>query len=340
MKSRIGVIFASLVAVALIAGFLFYRQARTWLYTPIESLATTTVYEVQQGAALNSVMRDLEKRGLMKHPRELSAWLRIMRPGYQLKAGEYELKAGLTPVELIELLNSGKVLLHKLTILEGSTAKEMRTLIANEPLIKQTTRSMSGSELMKKLGSDYAHPEGWFFPDTQIFTKGSTDLEFLRTAHERMKTELERAWATREPALPLANAYEALILASIVEKETGLASERARIAGVFISRLRKGMRLETDPTIIYGLGEKYDGDIRTADLRRDTPYNTRTRPGLTPTPICLPSLASIQAALHPEVDDSLFFVATGDPDGSTYFSKTYEEHQAAVQRFLKKTRRR
>jgi UPF0755 protein len=282
----------------------------------------------------------LQRRNLIRHPRELTVWLRYMRPRYQLKAGEYELTPGLTPIELIELLNSGKVLLHKLTLLEGTTVKDMRALIAAEPLIKQTVRTLSGADLMKKLGSPHTHPEGWFFPDTHSFAKGSTDFEFMRMAHERMKSELERAWEKREPGLPLATPYEALILASIVEKETGLANERARIAGVFITRLRKGMRLETDPTVIYGMGDAYDGDIRTADLRRDTPYNTRTRAGLPPTPICLPSLASIEAALHPEITGAIFFVATGDGDGSTYFSKTYEEHQAAVQRFLKKTRRR
>jgi UPF0755 protein len=340
MKSKKKFIFVAFIAVVAAAGFAFYQQARNWLASPIESLTAPTLYEVAQGASLNGVLRDLEKRGFMKHPRELSWWLRLTRPDYQLKAGEYELTPGLTPVALIDLLDSGKVVLHKLTILEGTTVKEMRELIANEPLIKPTTRTLSGSELMKKLGSENPHPEGWFFPDTQTFTKGSTDLDFLRTAHERMKTELERAWANRDPALPLANSYEALILASIVEKETGLASERAQIAGVFVSRLRKGMRLETDPTIIYGLGDQYNGDIRTADLRHDNPYNTRTRAGLPPTPICLPSLASLQAALHPDITGALFFVATGSGDGSTYFSKTYEEHQEAVKRYLKRTRRR
>jgi UPF0755 protein len=193
---------------------------------------------------------------------------------------------------------------------------------------------------MRQLDRAGTHPEGQFFPDTYRFPKGTSDVEILRIASERMRKELEAAWAGRERELPLATAYEALIMASIVEKETALASERPIIAGVFIERLRKGMRLQTDPTVIYGLGESFDGNIRKADLQHDTPYNTYTRAGLPPTPICLPSAAALDAAVHPKETGAVFFVATGKGDGSHYFSRTLEEHNAALRLYLKTLRRR
>jgi UPF0755 protein len=193
---------------------------------------------------------------------------------------------------------------------------------------------------MTALGEPGTHPEGQFFPDTYRFPRDTTDLEILKLAHQRMRTELGAAWNARVPDLPLATAYEALILASIVEKESALPRERPLIAGVFAERLRRGMRLQTDPTVIYGMLDTYDGNIRRADLLRDTPYNTYTRPGLPPTPIALPSLGSLQAATQPQMSGAIFFVATGNPDGSHYFSKTLSEHDAAVKRYLQKLKER
>jgi UPF0755 protein len=333
----------SLVALILLGGVVvggiwIYQQSRSWLHAPIAQLTDSTVYEVPRGSALVTVLNDLQKRGLIEHPRELAVWVRYTQPGFGLKAGEYELRPGMSPIDIAELFNSGKVILHKVTIVEGTTANELRKLLADQTALKAVKPSLSSQALMKALNSDFLHPEGLFFPDTYVFSKGTTDLEILRLANERMRKELDRAWTGREPGLPLANAYEALILASIVEKETALASERPMIAGVFVERLRKGMRLETDPTVIYGIGDRYDGNIHKSDLLRDTPYNTYRRAGLPPTPICLPSAAALEAAVHPQQTGALFFVATGNGDGGHYFSRTLEEHNAALQRYLKTLR--
>jgi UPF0755 protein len=298
------------------------------------------VYEVARGAALTPVLNDLQRRGWVRHARELGLWIKYFRPGFALMAGEYEVQPGMSPVDLVELFGSGRVLLHKLTIVEGNTLRDLRSALAAHPELRVATKGMSNAALLRALGDDAAHGEGLFFPDTYRFAKGTTDLEILRIARQRMRAELERAWANREPGLPLANAYEALILASIVEKETALASERPQIAGVFVERLRRGMRLQTDPTVIYGMGESFDGNIRKVDLQRDTPYNTYTRRGLPPTPICLPGAAALDAAVRPNVSGALFFVATGKGDGSHYFSRTLEEHNAALQRYLRTLRRR
>lgn len=335
MKSRVGVMAVAIVTAVLIAGLVLYRQTRTWLYAPIQSLNQATIYEVPQGAALNAVLNDLHMRGLIQHPRELSIWLRYTRPSYRLKAGEYELHPGSSPLELVELLNSGHVLLHGLTLVEGSTFADFERGLAANDAVHMSAPRLQAQQLMKRLGANREHPEGLFFPDTYRFPKGTSDFEIYSLAYRRMQAELDRLWSERDPGVPLADSYEALILASIVEKETALGSERPMIAGVFIERLRKGMRLQTDPTVIYGMGVDYKGNIRKTDLLRDTPYNTYTRTGLPPTPICLPGLESLRAALNPTTTGALYFVATGKGDGSHHFSKTLEEHNAAVQHYLK-----
>jgi UPF0755 protein len=241
---------------------------------------------------------------------------------------------------LLALLSSGQVLLHSITFIEGSTFADIRNALLANDAVRNQNAERSDAEIMRALGQSDGHPEGRFFPDTYRFPRGTTDLELLSIAHRRMQDELRMAWEGRAPDLPLANAYEALILASIVEKETALERERAQIAGVFVERLRRGMRLQTDPTVIYGMGLGYDGNIRRADLSRDTPYNTYTRPGLPPTPIAMPSRESLQAAVHPDVSGALFFVATGLGDGSHYFSRTLAEHNLAVRRYLRELRRR
>jgi UPF0755 protein len=337
---RFSVAALLLVLLVAVGAASFYLYARSWLYAPIPALTQTTVYEVPRGAGWKTTVNDLHARGLLSHPKELSLWLRYMRPGYTLKAGEYELQPGMSPVDVVELLRSGRVLMYSLTVVEGSTFAEFRRALAAHPKIDAANKELSVAALMSRLGMPDVHPEGRFFPDTYKFAKGTSDLEVLRMSAERMRRELEQAWDNRASDTPLRSADEALTLASIVEKETALASERPAIAGVFIQRLERGMRLQTDPTVIYGMGARFDGNIRKADLLRDTPYNTYTRAGLPPTPICLPGKEALQAAVRPERSGALFFVATGKGDGSHYFSRTLEEHNAAVQRYLRTLRQK
>jgi UPF0755 protein len=273
-----------------------------------------------------------------------SAWLiayaRVTGADARVRAGEYSIEPGTTPDRLLALFESGKVVQHAVTFVEGWTFRELRAALAREPHLRQTLAGQGDTAVMRALEEPDQHPEGLFFPDTYIFGKGTTDLEILRQARTRMRRELESAWAARAADLPLENPYEALILASIVEKETAFASERPRIAGVFTERLRRGMRLQTDPTVIYGLGEKFDGNLRRSDLERDGPYNTYTRTGLPPTPIALPGAEALRATVQPDERGELFFVATGLPDGSHAFSRTLAEHQSAVKEYLVRYRRR
>ncbi len=312
--------------------------ANRWLDTPIAALREQRVFEVARGSSLTAVGAQLHRSGLLEHPRVWVGWARVMNRSQGLKAGEYALEPGLTPRGLLDLLSSGRVLLHSITFIEGSTFEDIRNALATNDAVDASYKDRTAEEIMSAIGAPGIHPEGQFFPDTYHFPRGTSDVELLGIAHRRMQTELQKAWDSRLPDLPLASAYEALILASIVEKETALDSERPAIAGVFIERLRRGMRLQTDPTVIYGMMDRYDGNIRRADLLRDTPYNTYTRAGLPPTPIAMPGRDSLQAATRPQVTGALFFVATGEPDGSHYFSKTLAEHDAAVKRYLRKLR--
>jgi len=314
--------------------------SNNWLRAPIAGLQQKTTFEVPRGASTRSVASTLHARGLLDQPQIWVVWSRLTRSDSALKAGEYELQPGLTPRGLLALLSSGQVLLHSITFIEGSTFADVRNALVASDAVNNENVNRSDADIMRALGEPEVHPEGQFFPDTYRFPRGTTDLELLAIAHRRLQDELNKAWAQRAADLPLASAYEALILASIVEKETALERERAQIAGVFVERLRRGMRLQTDPTVIYGMGVSYDGNIRRADLSRDTPYNTYTRPGLPPTPIAMPSLESLHAAVQPDVSGALFFVATGVGDGSHYFSKTLAEHNLAVRRYLRELRRR
>lgn len=309
-----------------------------WLAAPIAALDAPAVFEVERGATLRSVARSLHARNVLEHPQVWIGWARTLRRSTQIKAGEYELQPGLTPRGLLDLLSSGQVVLHSITFIEGSTFKEVFAALQAHDAVDVRHANSSAEEVMTALGEPGLHPEGQFFPDTYRFPRGTTDLELLSIARRRMQTELQAAWDARAADLPLASAYEAQILASIIEKETALDSERPQIAGVFVERLRRGMRLQTDPTVIYGMLDRFDGNIRRADLRRDTPYNTYTRAGLPPTPICMPGRDSLRAATQPEITGALFFVATGEGDGSHYFSKTLAEHDAAVKRYLRKLR--
>lgn len=315
-------------------------RANAWLQAPIAGLRQPTIVEVPRGASLRAVATDLHTKGLLDQPLVWITWARLSGRAAGLKAGEYELAPGTTPRALLQQLSSGRVLLHSITFIEGSTFADIRKLLAANQTVQAKVAHISADEVMRALGEPGVHPEGQFFPDTYHFPRNTTDLELLTMAHQRMQTELQAAWDSRAPDLPLASRYEVLILASIIEKETALESERAQIAGVFIERLRRGMRLQTDPTVIYGIGTSYDGNIRRADLIRDTPYNTYTRSGLPPTPIALPGLESLRAAVQPKTTGAIFFVATGKGDGSHFFSATLAEHEAAVQRYLRQIRRR
>jgi UPF0755 protein len=331
-------LFGVLILLGVLAAGALAWWSHRWLQTPIATLTEPTVFEVPKGASLRTVASALNDQSLLDQPMIFTAWARITKRDHSLKAGEYQLTPGLTPSGLLELLNSGQVLLHSITFIEGSTFADIRKLLAQSPDVRGDYASRTPEEVMRALGQPDLHPEGQFFPDTYRFPRNTTDIELLGMAFRRMQQEVKAAWEARAKDLPLAGPYEALILASIVEKETALDSERPQIAGVFVERLRRGMRLQTDPTVIYGMMNAYDGNIRRADLLRDTPYNTYTRSGLPPTPIALPGLDSLRAAVNPASNGALFFVATGNGDGSHYFSRTLAEHNAAVKRYLQKLR--
>jgi UPF0755 protein len=330
--------FLAVLGIAVVGVAYLARSTLASLHSPIAALTQPQSYEIPKGTSFAMLARDLGNRGWIESPRLLVAWARLTGQGKNLKAGEYEVLPGMSPQALVDLFTSGRVLLHSITFIEGSTFDDMRQALARHPDVKQELQGATDAEVMRRLGAPDRHPEGLFFPDTYRFPKGTTDLDVMRLAYDRMQRELEAAWASRAPDLPLASAYEALILASIIEKETARESERPKIGGVFVERLRRQMRLQTDPTVIYGLDDSYDGNLRRADLQRDTPYNTYTRAGLPPTPIALPGLAALQAAVHPDVTGALFFVATGLGDGSHYFSRTLAEHDAAVARYLQRLR--
>ncbi len=335
------ILIASVLILAIgAAAVIAWQRTQQWLQAPLTALAAPLMYEVPVGASLTSVAWDMNRRGLLEYPRLLLLWARVTRQTAGMKAGEYELHPGLSPASLLQLLRSGDVFLHRITFIEGTTFAQLRRVLQADPAIKQTVGRASEEALMRQLGETGVAAEGQFYPDTYRFARGTTDLEILGIAHRRLKAELDKAWSERAADLPLANPREVLILASIVEKETALERERPQVAGVFVERLRRGMKLQTDPTVIYGMGETFDGDIRSADLHRDTPYNTYTRVGLPPTPICLPGAASIHAAVQPVMSGAVFFVANGDDDGSHHFSATLAEHDAAVRRYLTKLRAR
>jgi UPF0755 protein len=302
-----------------------------FIKTPLSLPDEGVVYDLKSGTTIRGVAADLKTQGLLSKPLLLRLLARWTGQASQLKAGEYRLPAGSTPLQLLEILTSNRVVQHDLTIIEGWSFKQLMAAVRREPSLIQTLEGLDDEALMARLGLVDVHPEGRFFPDTYLFPKGTSDAEFLLRAYQRMETFLQTAWEKREQGLPLKTPYEALTLASIIEKETGIPSERATIAGVFIRRLNKGMRLQTDPTVIYGMGDAYDGNIRRRDLTTDTPYNTYVHKGLTPTPIAMPSGEAIEAALHPEPGEALYFVATGD--GGHHFSASLKEHNQAVRKY-------
>jgi UPF0755 protein len=333
--ARVVAILALVGALCLVAGWLLLDR---WLSTPLAIGEEPARIEIPRGQPLAHTARELERRGLLEHARLLAIYATLTGADSKIRAGEYDVPPGTTPRTLLELLASGAVVQHSVTIVEGWTFRDLRRALEREPALDNTLAGQDDAAVMRALGEPGVRPEGLFFPDTYLFGRGATDLDVLKQARERMRRELARAWDARDRDAPLEDAYQALVLASIVEKETALPPERARIAGVFTERLRAGMRLQTDPTVIYGLGPGFDGNLRRSDLERDGPYNTYTRAGLPPTPIALPGAGSLQAAVRPDERGDYYFVATGDPDGSHAFSRTLAEHERAVARYLKRYR--
>ncbi len=334
-------IMGILLAVLGIAAAVTWFGGKAWLQDYLETplaVEAPRILDVPAGSSLKGIAEDLAGEGVLQHPAVLTAWARHTGDAAKIRAGEYELTPDTTAQGLIDLLVRGQAVLHSLTFVEGWTFRQMQAALDAHPALVRTEAGVDPERLMRELGMPEMAPEGWFLPETYRFSRGTKDLVILRQAFEAMQAALAQTWAAREEGLPLEDPYEALILASIVERETGLDAERAQVAGVFVRRLRKGMRLQTDPTVIYGLGEDFDGDLKRADLRRDTPWNTYTRAGLPPTPIAMPGLASLEAAVNPVEGKALYFVATGKGDGSHQFSATLEEHNRAVAEYLRRLR--
>jgi UPF0755 protein len=325
-----------LLAAAVAVGYWWLQDQ---FYAPGPSTDILRI-QVEQGESVRTVLTQLTKVGAVKQPRAVELYLRITRHNKapRIQVGLYEIPAGSSPAQILELFDQGRVVLEQLTVVEGSRFSDLRHLLDNHAAITHTLQGKSDADVMAALGHQGEFPEGRFFPDTYRFAAKTTDVEILGLAYGAMQRVMDEAWQQKSSDLPIQTPYEALILASIIEKETGLPTERPKIAGVFISRLRKGMRLQTDPAVIYGLGASYDGNIRTKDLTTDTPYNTYTRGGLPPTPIALPGRDSLLAAVKPQETGEIYFVATGTGDGGHHFSRTLEEHNAAVKSYLEHLR--
>lgn len=331
-------LFSTLI---IIIGLFFSWDSYRYMAAPLDLPEDGLLYQFKRGSSASAMVRDLAKQHVIQQPLYFKLWGRVSGNSTKLQAGEYFLESGLTGFQLLRKMAKGEVKLYDFTIIEGWNFKQlMQALRQTRYLQHKLAHDASKESIMASLGYADEHPEGRFFPDTYHFPAGTTDIQFLQRAYQLMATTLEHEWQQRSSGLPLKTAYEALTLASIVEKESAEPAERPLIAGVFINRLIKNMRLQTDPTVIYGIGDSYDGDIRFRHLREDTPYNTYTRKGLPPTPIAMPGLEAIRATLNPELTDYLYFVATGE-NGKHYFSSTNQEHQRAVtkyQRYKRKTK--
>jgi len=319
------------VAVCAAAGALW-----RFAHTPLQMGAPAVEFTIPPGNSLRAAARTIARAGVKMSPWAFEALARVRRTPNEIKAGSYEVPAGITPLDLLAKLRRGDVVLAEIVLLEGWSFRQVRDALDAHPHVKHDTKGFSDADVLRRIEAKRDNAEGLFFPDTYRFAKGATDLEILRAAFRAMEKRLEAAWAQRQSDLPFKSSYEALILASIVEKETGRADDRGLVAAVLVNRLRGGMKLQADPTVIYGLGDRFDGNLRKRDLVSDTPYNTYTREGLPPTPIALPGLASLEAVTNPVRTDALYFVARGD--GTSEFSRTLEEHNRAVTKYQLKGR--
>lgn len=324
-------LFALCLALLLTAGLGWYALS------PVTLRTDPADFSIKPGSSLTSATRQIVEAGV-----ELNAWQfnllgRLLGKAGTIKAGSYEVGRGITPLALLDKLSAGEVTQAELVFIEGWTFRQMRAALDADARVRHDSAALSDAEIMARIGAAGRSPEGLFFPDTYLFGTGASDLDILRRAYKAMDKQLQAAWQQRAPDLPYRNPYEALIMASVIEKETGQEADRALIGGVFVNRLRIGMALQTDPSVIYGLGEKFDGNLRRKDLRADTPHNTYTRAGLPPTPIAMPGRASLAAALNPAKTTALYFVARGD--GSSEFSRTLAEHERAVTKYQRQGRR-
>ena len=331
-RTRIPFVLLLLLVGVGIAGWQLWQDYARFRVQPLAIGADERVFEVERGDSFQDVLANIREAGIdAGHDLQwkLLAWeLGVIT---RLQVGEYAMGHGITPVRLLRKLESGQVIQHRFTIVEGWSYAQLRAALAADDSVVQTLQEVDDAELMRRLGAAEVPPEGRFLPETYHYTKGVTDFDILRRAHIALESHLQQAWEGRASGLPLDTPDQALVLASIIEKETGVAGERPQIAGVFVRRLQMGMRLQTDPTVIYGLGSTFDGNLTRVHLQSDTPFNTYTRSGLPPTPIALPGKAAIDAALHPADGDALYFVSRGD--GSHVFSSTLQEHNRAVRRF-------
>lgn len=323
----------------LVAGIGLWQLDR-FLNTAVSVPAEGASFEITPGTSFHEVSRQLEDAGIVSNGTMLRGYARWTRQANAVHAGEYRILSGTTPADLLDQFTSGDVQLYSFTIVEGWNQWDLLRAMRAHPQIDIRVTDEDWANLLADLGAEIAHPEGLFLPETYRFPRNTTDRTILKQAYGLMQAALAEEWAQRDTTSPVATPYEALVLASIVEKETARADERPRIAGVFARRLEKGMRLQTDPTVIYGIGPDFNGNLTRRDLQTDTPYNTYTRGGLPPTPIAMPGRAAIHAALHPAPGSELYFVATGLDDGSHKFSVTKSEHDAAVAEYLRQLRKR
>ena len=316
-------------------GFVLMLSVVGWFYwlvsTPLALNGERVEFYVTPGSGMRAIANEIAVSGVNYNPLSLVVLSKLLRAESSVKAGSYEISRGITLLELLRKLTRGDVTQAEVVFIEGWTFRQMRERLNAHADVRHDSMGMSDEEVMRRISEETTVPEGWFFPDTYLFSKQTSDIDILARAYRSMRRHLFREWENRAPQLPLATPYQALIMASIVEKETGRKADRPLVAAVFSNRLRQGMLLQTDPTVIYGLGERFDGNLRKRDLLADTPFNTYTRAGLPPTPIAMPGLASLQAALHPAPSGVLYFVARGD--GSSHFSQTLDEHNQAVNRY-------
>ena len=321
---------AAVLLAAFAAWFLGYGYTDIAIGKPLQ-------FSLKHGSSLRSAAQQMQAAGALRSPRQFELLARLYGVSNRIQAGNYELGGALTPVALLRKITSGDRTQDRITFVEGWTLAQVRAALDSHAAIRHDTQGVVGSEIVKRLGIPQASAEGLFFPDTYYFANGISDVAIMQRAYRAMQVQLESAWNSRASGLPLENPYQALILASIIEKETGQPDERALIAAVFVNRLRLGMRLQTDPAVIYGLGAEFDGDLRKRDLLADGPYNTYTREGLPPTPIAIPGADALAAALNPAPSKALYFVARGD--GTSYFSATLAEHERAVTKYQRRGKR-
>ena len=315
------------LTVAFFAWLIGYGLLETTFVAPLQ-------FSLKEGSSLRSAARQMNEAGVLASPWQFEVLGRLSQHATHVQAGNYEVRDAISPYKLLQMITSGVRGQDKLTVVEGWTFNQLREAIDAHPALKHDTRDVAETELIARLELTERSAEGWFLPDTYFFPNGASDLALLQRAHEAMRTQLDVLWKSRAGGLPLATPYEALILASIVEKETGQPAERPLIAEVFANRLKIGMRLQTDPTVIYGLGAEFDGNLRKRDLLADGPYNTYVRTGLPPTPIALPGIAALTAALNPAPGKALYFVARGD--GSSHFSNNLADHERAVTKYQRR----